>query len=229
MTFLELVQKAMRRASVREDVPTTLVGATGIVADFVDNVNDTYRTIQTTAHAESWFFRQVLDQTFAISDGQDEYSMPAGIEGINWRTVTVYEVAKQEETPVEYLDYYDWRINYDIKETEHAIPQKVTLAPDDTIFIYPVPDKDYTFRYDGVLDVDELSGDADTPIIPEKYQWTLIWGAIMRHAETHEDGTLLAKAESHYKPIYDKMVSRQAPTVRMITGHLYGERRRYGR
>lgn len=161
MDYLELVQKAMRRAGVREDLPSTLVGATGIVSDFMDYVTDTYRKIQTTAHAERWFFRQALDQTLALVAAQEDYTMPTGMQDINWSTVTLYETARTDEKYLEYIDYYTWRMGYDTRSVEDTRPQWITVDPANEIHIYPAPDKIYTLRYDGVLSVDEMTVDAD--------------------------------------------------------------------
>jgi hypothetical protein len=219
----------MQKAGVREDQPTTLVGATGIVADFMGYVTDTYMRIQNTAHAESWFFRQQLDQTFPLVAGTDGYSMPSGLQDINWRTVTVYDTPKTNERRLKWVDYYEWRMSMDTRDVEDTFPMYVTIAPDDTIYIFPAPDQAYTFRYDGVLELDELEVDADEPTIPARYQWVLVWGAVMRYAKAHEDGSKLVEAESEYKPIYDTLVNRQVPETRVITGHLYGDRKKYGR
>ena len=96
MNYLQLVQEAIDSAGIREDSPSTLVGATGIVADFIGYVDKTYRRIQSDDHGSSWFFRQSLDQTLALVAGTDEYSIPSGLQELNWRTVTVYVVAKTD-------------------------------------------------------------------------------------------------------------------------------------
>jgi hypothetical protein len=229
MNYLQLVQAAMKRAGVREDAPTTLVGATGIVDDFKDFVADTYRRIQTTAHGTSWFFRQSLDQTFSLVADTESYASPAGIQEINWRTVTVYETAKVDEVPLEFIDYYQFRMDCNTRTVDNTRPVWVTVDPDDQIRLFPKPDKAYTFRFDGVLDVDELSADADIPILPDFAHWAIVWGAVMRYAKHHEDGAKYADAESEYRPIFDTLVGRQTPETRVIVGHMYGERRRDGR
>ena len=221
MTYLQLVQRAMKRAGVRQDAPSTLVGATGIVSDFQDYVDDTYRKLQANDHGKHWFFRQSLDQSFALAASDDDYSMPSGLEDINWRTVTVYETAKTDETEVCYIDYYDWRIDHDTRTVTEQRPKWITLRPDGVLQVFPVPDKVYTLRFDGVLSLDEMSADADTPIIPDQYQWAIVWGAVMRHAKHHEDGAMLADAKDEFQPIYDSMVERQTPPPRVKVGQLY--------
>ena len=229
MNFLQLVQKTMKRAGVREDVPTTLVGATGIVEDFKDYVADTYRKIQSTAHGERWFFRQALDQSFDLVASQGSYAMPAGMEDINWSTVTLYTDARIDEAPIEWVDYYAWRMGMDTRTVEDTRPQWVAITPQDTIEVFPYPDKVYTFRYDGVRAIDELEVDADEPLIPERYQWAIIWGAVKRYAKHHEDGAKYADAEDEYRPVFDSLVEHQTPETRLITGQLYGQHRQYGK
>lgn len=218
MTLLEIVTEAMAKALVREDAPSTTVSATGIVADFVGYVNDTYRNIQLTAHGERWFFRQSLDLTLSLVASTSEYAMPAGLQTLNWRTVTCYlTTPKEEETPVEYIDYYYWRTYYNTRNMEEGKPQYITVKPDGTLELIPTPDDTYTLHFDGVLSEDTLSGDADTPILPVWAQRCLVWGAVQRFAEAHEDGSMLAKANKEYRPYYDSMVNYQTPDVHVNT------------
>ena len=67
MNYLQLVQESMKAAGVREDVPSALAGATGIIDDFKGYVTKTYRRLQVDDHGVSWFFRQSPDQTIALS------------------------------------------------------------------------------------------------------------------------------------------------------------------
>jgi hypothetical protein len=214
----------MKAAGVREDAPTTLVGATGIVDDFKGYVDKTYRRIQVTDHGSSWFFRQSLDQTLAISASTDEYAMPSGLQELNWRTVTIYLTAKTDETPVTYKDYYEWRTSDDTRTIGEARPQYITMRPDDVLQIFPVPEQAYTLRFDGVLEVDSMSSDTDIPILPTNAHWAIVWGAVKRFAAAHEDGTKLAEAEEEYRPLFDTLVERQLPETKVVTGQLYGMR-----
>jgi hypothetical protein len=151
------------------------------------------------------------------------------MQDLNWRTCTVYEVEKTDEAQLEFVDYYAWRMGMDTRAVGDSRPQWVTRSPDDLIYVYPQPDKAYTFRFDAVLEVDDLSADADEPIIPERYQWAIVWGAVMRFAKHHEDGAKYSDAKDEYRPVYDSLVERQLPETRLVTGQLYGDRNRYGR
>lgn len=51
----------------------------------------------------------------------------------------------------------------------------------------------------------------------------------MRYAKHHEDGAKFADSKDEFQPIFDSMVNHQLPETRVITGHLYGDRKVYGR
>lgn len=222
MTYLELVQFAMRRAGVREDMPSTLVGASGIVLDFAEWVNDAWEEIQIERENPPWWFRTLPDQTLAIVSGTDEYSMPAGLETIDWDTITAYTTSKVDETKVYYIPYLDWRMGYDTATYTTGRPQKITLKPDNSLAVFPVPDADYTMRFNGILDLEELSADADTPTgLPAMYHRVLGWDAVRKFAEHHEDGTMLAKAQGRHKKYYKRVLARQLPVTNIEKGTLY--------
>jgi hypothetical protein len=224
MTYLEIVQFAINRAQIREESPSTLVGATGIVADFANWVADAWVELQMEKETPPWFFRKSLDQTFVTVASDDDYAMPSGLETIDWRTVTAYLTAKTDETPVTYTEYIDWRMELDTRTITENKPQRITQCPDDTLKLWPVPDQVYTIRFDGVLDIDEMSVDADTPTnLPAQYHRMLGYAAIMRMSSVHEDGNKYQDAESKWRPYYDKLVARQLSHVRLNSGQLRGQ------
>lgn len=237
MNYLELVQKAMERGGVRTATPSTLSGAIDITADFTRWVNDTWRELQ--EESRNWWFRQKLDQTTALSDGDDEYPFPADLETINFRTVSVYETAKTDEAPVTWVPYEEWRMAKDTISTSERRPQLITERPDGVLQVWPVPDQAYTLRYDGVWDIDEMSVDADEPgstitggtrLLPTRYEWVLVWGALARFYEHHENGEGLATAMAKFKAQRARMSERQMPPVYVKPGILTGtsgRKRRY--
>lgn len=223
MTYLELVNFAMSRAGVREEAATTLVGAIGLVADFKNWVNDAWYEMQMEKQNPPWWFMMSLDQTLAISASTDSYSVPAGLATLDWRTPTIYTTAKQDETPLCYIPYDEWRGYYDTKTFQEGRPKWITLCPDDTIKLFPVPEQAYTLRYDGVIDPAELSADTDEPAnLPDRYHRVIGWAAVMRYAAHHEDGATLMNAENKFRGIYDKLVARQVEQVQTEIGRLYG-------
>lgn len=223
MTYLELVNFAMSRAGVREEPAATLVGSIGLVTDFKNWINDAWYEMQLEKQNPPWWFMMSLDQTQAITASTDSYAMPAGLSTIDWRTPTIYTTAKTDETPLCYIPYDVWRLEYDTKTYQEQRPRFITLCPDNTLKLFPVPEQAYTMRFDGVLLPAELSLDGDVPLnLQAEYHRVIAWDAVMRYAAHHEDGAALMNAQNKFRSIYDKMVQRHVEQVQIEVGRLYG-------
>lgn len=228
MTYLEMVQEAMKRAKVRAGVPTTLIGAVDAALSFKEYVNDAWRELQ--EESTNWWFRQKLDQSLAIVASTDEYAMPANLETLNYRTISIYTTAKQDETPVTKLDYEYWRTIKDTVDTSESRPEFIVERPDGVLQVWPVPDQAYTMRYDGVWDVDEMTDDADTPgsnisggtLLPSRYHWVLIYDACRRFYEDHEDAEGLQKMQSKYLAQRARLSEKMSGPVYVQPGALTG-------
>lgn len=237
MNYLQLVQKAMERGGVRSASPSTLSGAVDIAADFTRWINDSWRELQ--EESTNWWFRQKLDQTLALAASDDDYAMPSGLETLNYRTLSVYTTAKTDETPVVWVPYEEWRMVKDTIATSEGRPSLITERPDGVLQVWPVPDQAYTLRYDGVWDVDEMSSDTDTPgstvtggsrLLPTRYEWVLIWAALARFHEHHENSEGLATALAKFKAQRARLSEKQAPPIYVKPGILTGtsgRKRRY--
>jgi hypothetical protein len=368
MTYLELVQTAMKRAKVRSGVPTTLSGAVDAALSFKEYVGDAWRELQ--EETPNWWFRQKLDQTMIVhpaysatpdtsdlialniypdpnmtgsgitytdasglwsftggnlvsddsglggmieidqtlspnttyyltvvhntipspdrefldvyADGSmlgrildggtytytfttgatttdtigfendrvgyltsisnvylsttnplgsgDEYNMPTGLETINYRTVTVYETAKQDETPVTKMSYETWRTVKDTLETSASRPEYIVERPDGVLQVWPVPDKPYTLRFDGVWEIDEMTVDADTPgsnvsggtLLPDRFHWVIVYDACRRFYEDHEDAEGIQKMQNKYLAQRARLSEKQTPPIYVRPGVLTG-------
>lgn len=235
MNYLQLVQQAITKSGNRLALPSTLAGATGITADFADWVADSWRELQ--EESDNWFFRLKLDQTLDLTASDDEYDMPDGLETLNFRTVTVYTDSKVDEVPLEFVRYEYWRIAKDTISTSEGRPKIITERPDGVLQIWPVPDQAYTMRYDGVWDIDELENDADEPgtnrtgarTLPARYDYLLVWDAVRRCGEHHQDPDMIAKAQPKYLAQRARLSEKQTPPVYVKPGLLTGRRYVYSR
>ena len=230
MTFLELVNAARLRTGAKANSVSTVVAATGMDLDFVTWVQDAWRDLQ--RESENWWFRQKLDQTLAMIVSTDEYAMPTGLSALNWRTVTIYFTAQgTDESNVRYVPYEEWRMEKDTVTTSEGRPIMITEKPDGVLAVWPVPDKIYTLRFDGVYDIDEMTADADTPgdtisvgtqLLPTRYHYFLVWDAVARYAAHHEDGAALERAQKYLKIERGYLSERSAPPVYIKPGALTG-------
>jgi len=236
LNYLQIVQKALLRAGVRDTTPITLIGATDIVADFAEWAQDSWRELQ--EESTNWWFRQKLDQTLTINASDDEYAMPAGLETLNYRTVTLFTTAKEDERHLDWIDYERWRLGRDTRSFAEGPPNQITERPDGVIQIFPVPDKAYTMRFDGVWDIDEMTADVDTPgdtisggtqLLPDRYHFLLVWDTVKRYAEHHGDPDALVKAQTKQTAQHARLTEKQKPPVRVAIGRLTGLGSSYGR
>jgi hypothetical protein len=170
MNYQTVVQEAMYRAGVREDVASVSVGDSGIAADFARWVADEYRALQTTSHGDRWFWRQELDQTISLVDGTNSYSLPAEIKDVNWNTARTWATQYEDENMCYFVDWYNFKMAYLTRTYQEQRPKYCTLDPAGTLYVSPTPDQAYTFGFDGVKDIDTVSIDADTFELPEEWE-----------------------------------------------------------
>ena len=232
MTYLEMVNDAMKKAGVRKTTATTIVSATGIVGDFAMWVEDAWEDLQ--KESLNWWFRTKIDDTIAISASTDQYSMPADLETINWRTCSIYETVGVDEVPIRYIPYEQWRMRKDLYSVGEARPVLLTERPDTKIHVWPFPDTSYTLRYDGVYALDVMTADADTPgdtisagsvqLLPTQYHEVLVWDAVRRYATQHEDSATLERSQKRFLTSHNRLKERNTPDLYVKPGILTGRR-----
>lgn len=235
MDLQTMAQEALLRSGMRREYDTISVTSEGIGLEFVTAVRDAWKDLQ--RESTNWFFRQKLDQTFTVNASDDDYAMPTGLETLNYRTVTIYETAKTDETPVIYLPYEDWRWK-DTVTTSEARPRYITERPDEVLQVWPVPDQAYTLRFDGVWDIDDMTANDDVPgdtitsgtrLLPVRYDWILVWDAVRRVALAHEDQALYSRADERYRAERARLSEKQMPEIYVKPGILTGLGRNFRR
>jgi len=220
--YLQLVQKAVRKSGAKVDRPTTVVGTTGLTELFVEWVQDAWKDIQ-LEHL-GWNWRVSRDLSLSITSATDEYSLPASLEHLDKRTVSVYENV-DDELPIYHINYRHWRIYLDKLNTPTASkPICFTITPDNKIAFYPIPDKNYTVRYDGLVAVEILDDTDDTATptgLDAVYHDGIVWKAVGYYAAHFEDGAKLIEATDHFRPYKKYYEERELEDVEVITDSLY--------
>lgn len=228
MDYLTLVQQSMYKCGLRSENPSTLVGALDITLDFKIWVQDSWRELQ--EESTNWWFRSSLDQTLALTTSQDSYAMPTDFETINYRTVSVYTVAKEDEQVLTFIPYEEWRMRLDTTLTTGGRPVYITQTPAQALIVWPAPDQAYTLRFDGVWDIDEMLIDSDTPgfnrtgatSLQDRYHWVLVYDAARRYAEHHQDAAGVAKAQSKFLSQHARLTEKRKPAISVPVGILTG-------
>jgi hypothetical protein len=227
VNYLELVEKAVEKSGAREDVPTTVVGTTGMLKLFVSWVADAWEDLK--LESNDWWFRQLRDQTVNVTQSTDEYSLGATLDSLNERTVSIYQTGQGvDETPLEHIRYEDWRMVYDTRNYTESTPRIFTVTPDNKIGLFPVPDGAYTLRFDAVRAIQTLdnTNNADTPTgLPESYHNIIVWSAVMKYAAHYEDGSKFSEAEAMFNKYHERIEARQKPRIGIESNQLYRNRR----
>lgn len=207
MTYLELVQKAVRKSGSTVDSPSTVIGQTGLAFLFVEWVQEAWKEIQ--LERLGLYFRRDRDLTLSLVASTDEYTLPATLESVNTRSLTCH-LAGDNETPLQFHTYDYWRRFVDKYTRQEDKPQYFTFGPHNKLIVWPQPDEAYTIRYEGILlpqefDYEDTAGagtsDALEPTnLNSQYHDAIVWQAVMSYAMHFEDGSKLAEARTKFKP-----------------------------
>ena len=229
MNYLQLVQRAIRKSGAKLAVPSTVVDQTGITQLFVDWVADAWKDIQ--IERLGYYPRISRDLSMALVDGTYEYSLPATLEGVDTRSLTV-DLAGVAQAPLYFCTYDHYRTTIDRQTRAEGKPQYFTLTPSNSLVLWPTPDAAYTLRYDGILiaqifDSTDVAGAGTSDILTPtglrtEYQDAIVWQAIIKYAMHYEDGAKLAEAQAEMRPYIKFFEERFMPTITVERGTLYG-------
>jgi hypothetical protein len=207
MNYLQLVQKTVRKSGAKVEVPTTVVGQTGITEMFVEWVSDAWKNIQLERLGVAW--RVDRDVSFPLVAGTYDYAIDSDYESINTRSVTCH-LSNENETMVLFHPYDYYRTVVDRIDRADGKPQYFTISPENTLVFWPNPDDVYTIQYDGIREVQVFNyadnagpgtSDVLTPTnLPVEYQDAIVWQAITNYALHFEDGSKLTEAQVQFKP-----------------------------
>lgn len=233
MTYLEMVNKAIRRSGATTDELTDVVSQSGLSQLFVEWVSEAWRNIQLERLGLN--FRRSRDLTLPLVASTDEYTLPATLESVNTRSLTCH-LSNENETPLQFHTYDYWRRWVDRVDRSEAKPQYFTFGPLNKLIVWPIPDEAYTIRYEGILLPEEFdytdaagagTSNALTPTnLPEAYHDAIVWQAVMYYAMHFEDGGKLQEAQAMFKPFKKYFEERYMDIPVVDTTVLYST---YGR
>lgn len=221
MNFLQLVQALHYEAGLQGTVPATVVSPTGMTAKLVRWINTAYADIQN--EHETWLFRQE-DFSFSTIVGVQDYT-PAGV-GItdlqSWKIgynpvrasgIRLYSSVADEQD----LLFASWQLfrdnyNYGSYRSQSGRPTVFTVSPDKTLKLWPIPDAIYTVNGEYIITADEMSANADEPIIPES-QMVIVWRALMLYAAYEGASDVYAHARAEHRKALGKLSVSQLPKM----------------
>jgi len=228
MNYLQLVQKMVRKSGAKVDVPTTVVGQTGITEMFVEWIADAWKDIQLERLGLAW--RTSRGLTFNLVAGTHEYGLDSTLESINTRSVTCH-LGGVNESPVCFQRYDYYLTEIDRQTRMSGKPQYFSFTPDNNWVFWPNPDDTYAIVYEGVLEVEifdstDVAGAGTSDLLEPTalqpaYHDAIVWQALLNYGMHFEDGSKLSEAQVKFRPYKKYFEERFMPIVTVNTSALY--------
>ncbi len=235
-TYLELAQRTALMSGV--------VGGTGLPVSVLNQtsadlqriilwVRDAWVEIQTAEHG--WLF---LRRRFSASTtgGTAEYTPTAlGIADFGrWLMsddrraggygdcLTLYRTATgvSDEAPLTIVDWEAFERRWRRGSQVQGRPLEAAIAPDNALWLGPVPDAVYTLQGPYERTAQVLAANADTPLCPARFHDVISYLACMKLAAFDEAGMAFAGAQAQYRPLLAALKRDQLPPPRWLPAAL---------
>lgn len=211
-TFLELCRDVHRESGHSgENLPASVTGQVGVLAKIVHWVREAWNEIQADYPQMRCLWYQ---PTGAVLAGKNAYTLPD--LGISAGSKLVPETSTLDDEDINQMDWRDFRaLKYHKPDAAHVgQPHSFAIAPNNQVYLYPVPDKAYSFECEAFRARQVLSNGTDVPLLPEELRNAIKWRALMWLAEDEEDQAILNKAARGYENTLANIVSDQLPDIK---------------
>lgn len=221
MTFLQLVQRTRQECGIAGDGPTTVIGQTKSMKRLVEWVSQSWTEIQEEC-PDFQFLRK--DVSFSTVIGQQAYVAGSGL-GINitdfgtWleESFRIYLTATgvSDETELNMTDYTAFRDYYLLgsQRTISARPSDITIAPNRSLLLAPLPDAVYTVNGEYYRSPQELVYDTDVPLMPSRFHMLIVYRAMQKYGYFESANEQIAAGEKGYGMMFNRLVLDQSPPV----------------
>ena len=220
MTFLELAQRLRQEAGIAGSGPATVIGQTGELGRIVSWVLSADEDIQNTY--ANWKFLQT-SFTFPTIDTIQSYA-PADVslsDLATWKhdridDLTIYSSAADEQ----YLIFIPWdefqgAYMFGSTRTQTGRPTIVTIKPDNSIYLWTIPDDVYTVTGEYFKKAQAMSVDISEPIIPSQFHMIIVWKGLMLYSAYNSAPDLYAHGQAEYRNILRKLEKSQLPEIEL--------------
>jgi hypothetical protein len=219
-TFLELCQRTAQEAGIGPGtVPTTVLAQTGELRRIVNWVASSWFDIQ-AAHKDWKFLRKSVSFQTVLGTATYTPSM-AGADWFGrwvkdsfrvWKTAT----GIKSEIPLEFMPYEWWRDMYQIgaMRSAYSQPMRVTVTPDRSLGLGPVPLDGYTIDGDYYGAPVELMNDTDIPLLPDGHNpMIIVNGALMSYGVFFSAPEVYQSAKIDFDKMYSQLRDEQLPPI----------------
>lgn len=226
MNFLEIVQMAARESMVMEPgTPDTVVGQSGLAANFVAWVADSYDTLQLKRPRWDWMRRTITSNPLTINVAA--YSAAAlGItsfgrwiqdyddsSGSTYFPVSIYSVANGVafESPLPFMKWEMFRQKYLRGTVAASSPQNWSIKPDtQELVVGPAPSAPMILNIEHVKGKqDRLALDATVPELPVEHHPLLAYLGLLRAQNGDQASPMAVQVAKDYVAEHLNILDRE--------------------
>jgi len=217
MNFLQGVQRLHRESRRSTAAPTAIAGASERNQRLIDAYADAWREIQSARDDWKWM-RAAVDAPLVV--GQMTYTaaqlgVSTGFgrwrreDSTYWPSLYI-SGATNSLWPLDFMNLDCFRDEYVYRTQGSTTPIAWTIDENEQFLVAPAPAVAYRLRADYRTEPTELTVDADTPNLPDRFELLPMWRALQDIATTDGASDILAKANRNYGDMWDKILFDQA-------------------
>ena len=211
MTFLALCQRLRQEAGLSGTGPASVLSQVGEMKRIVDWVASGYEDIQ-NLHATWRFLRTNFSFQTIINTQNYTPAAVALTDFSEWikNDIRIYSSAADESQ----LEYYPWDIFrqaffFGSQRTQTGRPSIVTVKPDNALALWALPDAEYTVNGEYYKSAQVMTANADTPVIPTKFQMIICWKGLMHYGAYAGAEEKYAHGNNEYKKLLSMLEYEQ--------------------
>lgn len=219
MNFLQIVQRTTEKCGIaRNTAITTVVSQSGKALEIINRVNEAWQDIQGRHQDWGWLRNSASFTTIAsqatytpTAAGATDFGMWERDSFRNYLTSS----GTASEVFMRYMDYEDWRDIYQFSTNRTATsqPRDITILPNKSLGLGPVPLVGYTVTGDYFKAPTEMAVDADTPALATHYHMAIVYRAMMLYAPSDAASEIYQEGEREFRRLMTRIENDYLPEV----------------
>lgn len=219
MTFLQIFQRLWRECDVAGTAPTTVVGQTGEGLRLKEWASQAFVDLQNKRPNWEWMRTTKSFDTVASQQSYDITTDLSLTDFASWKKDSFRIYLKSAGVGNEILlPYYEYNFfrNYwelGIQTTNESRPIAISAKPDKDLVFGPVPDAVYTVTGEYYKTATELSLDADTPELPDRFHMLIVYLAMMDYGGFEAAAEVYERGRVKSREMMNKLEIDQLPEI----------------
>lgn len=208
-TFLTIAKNASIEAGIPGTGPASVDSNTGDHAKLIKWINDAWSFIQEKNH-KKWLFMRANSSVSTVVDKINYNLTEAGAPDLAYFLNDTIEF--DDGLTIQVIGPEEWRNQGFHRSSETGKPTHC-LFDNNYIRFHPAPDQVYALTYRYIKEIQVLTGNTDTPLLPDRYAAVIEYLAAKRYAEYQEDNEKIRQLDYKYFQLLSKMELKQLPSL----------------